>query len=237
MTLTLLYVAERTCVARYSHGKSPSAVVRWFWIAQFLLCLKNAESVLIERYWNDTIAIDIWFYLQLSALLPCTLLMLRALTITPIGPSSPNSDCPRIHPKTAEETASLFSNLTFGWLTNLFQIGYKRPLQMEDLAYLREIDRADTSVRRFYKSWRKELSKTRRKNAEYDAKYGHTSEMSHIRVLKTPSSRRKSDVHSAPKSPRVDHLARYRPSIVRAVLNAFGNPFLIAGPLKLIYGL
>ena len=53
---------------------------------------------------------------------------------------------------TPEESAPLFSKLTFSWLTSLLSKGARTPLTMDDLWQLRDIDSSKDVVDRFQKA-------------------------------------------------------------------------------------
>ena len=122
--------------------------------------------------------------------------------------------------KTKEENASLFSILTFGWLSKLFYTGYKRPLEMKDLDYLIGTDHAHESVKLFYSAWRQQLKKAKEKNAKYNAKHGIQQEQKeniNVNVIDREApllQRQESDQSSAPKHEKLDEDAKYHPSIV-----------------------
>lgn len=269
---------ERRSVDIYSIGQTPGSLVRAFWISQFVLCAKNVESILLQKYSNHTIDIDTWFYIQTFGIIPFFILFVRALTLTPItSEESNNLRAPKMsmqqwngyseldnesfdrrrkstdilalseqrYGKTPEENANLLSILTFWWLTSLFKIGYQRPLEMEDLNFLKGIDHADPSARLFYKSWNKELKKAQQKNIAHSAaesgdRDSGVNSVNSVRVKvedgKEALLRPQCDEHAAPCC-TVDEDAKYHPSLLKALLNAFGGPFFVAAPLKLLYGM
>eukprot|EP01084_Bolivina_argentea_P146148 255987_1 len=292
MLYTLLYVVERRLVQLYAVYESPSVLIRWFWVIQFVLCFKNMLSVLIAKYVNHTIDMDTTFYLQLCLIVPFALLLLRAILLKPLQPqvdfgydsqyfpsklsmqqapynpytqlhdditatdiddlsasrfqsvlsSKPMRIGPKQYTKTAEEEASLFSILTFGWLSKVFTIGYQRPLEMTDLHHLRGIDHAHESVKLFYRSWREQLTKAKHKNAKHASRYAdeqeHKEEDINPLQIQTEApvlGRQVSDPTTAPKHERIDEDSKYHPSLLSALLSAFGTQFFIAGPLKLLY--
>ncbi|KAJ3394478.1 hypothetical protein HDU92_006863 [Lobulomyces angularis] len=67
------------------------------------------------------------------------------------------------HPKqqikqSPEENANFLSILTFGWITPLFKLGYKRPLQFEDLYPPTSILNTNFTVGNFEQYWNEELN-------------------------------------------------------------------------------
>jgi hypothetical protein len=58
-----------------------------------------------------------------------------------------------------ESNANIFSRLTFWWAGNLMSLGYKRPLEKEDLYILNDERLAKNVTSNFEKSWEKELTR------------------------------------------------------------------------------
>ncbi|KAI8877119.1 multi drug resistance-associated protein MRP [Backusella circina FSU 941] len=58
-----------------------------------------------------------------------------------------------------EEKANVFSRLTFQWLTPLMQLGYRKPLVMDDLWNLKKDDQCTVISEQFQKHWQIELQK------------------------------------------------------------------------------
>ncbi|XP_040438824.1 multidrug resistance-associated protein 1-like isoform X2 [Falco naumanni] len=59
-----------------------------------------------------------------------------------------------------EENAFFFSKLTYSWFSRLISIGYKKPLERDDLFELNESDSPYSVCPNFEKQWRKEIQKT-----------------------------------------------------------------------------
>ncbi|XP_042312517.1 multidrug resistance-associated protein 1-like isoform X2 [Sceloporus undulatus] len=79
-----------------------------------------------------------------------------------------------------EENASFYSKLTYSWFSRLMTLGYKKPLEREDLFELNESDSAYNVCPVFEKQWRKENFKS-------------------TKVIKTPAYK---DVTKKPVSPK-----------------------------------
>ncbi|KAM7180183.1 multidrug resistance-associated protein 1-like isoform 2-T2 [Macrochelys suwanniensis] len=58
-----------------------------------------------------------------------------------------------------EENASFFSKITYSWYSRIITLGYKKPLERDDLFELNESDSPYTVCPNFEKHWRKELLK------------------------------------------------------------------------------
>ncbi|KAM8819880.1 multidrug resistance-associated protein 1-like [Eudromia elegans] len=59
-----------------------------------------------------------------------------------------------------EEDVFVYSKLTYSWFTRLISIGYKKPLERDDLFELNESDSPYSVCPKFEKQWRKELQKS-----------------------------------------------------------------------------
>ncbi|NWS41791.1 MRP1 protein, partial [Probosciger aterrimus] len=59
-----------------------------------------------------------------------------------------------------EENVFFFSKLTYSWFSRLISIGYKKPLERDDLFELNESDSPYTVCPHFEKQWRKEIQKS-----------------------------------------------------------------------------
>ncbi|XP_074245585.1 ATP-binding cassette sub-family C member 2-like isoform X2 [Saimiri boliviensis] len=60
-----------------------------------------------------------------------------------------------------EKSASFFSKVTYSWFSRVITLGYKRPLEREDLFELNETDSSYTVCPIFEKQWRKEVLRTK----------------------------------------------------------------------------
>ncbi|RIB17403.1 P-loop containing nucleoside triphosphate hydrolase protein [Gigaspora rosea] len=69
---------------------------------------------------------------------------------SPNPPSSPNIELP-------ETKANLFSKLTFRWLNDLMSLGYKRPLEKDDLYVLNDERSTKFVTDKFEAEWQKEI--------------------------------------------------------------------------------
>uniref|UniRef100_A0A2R9C770 ATP binding cassette subfamily C member 6 n=1 Tax=Pan paniscus TaxID=9597 RepID=A0A2R9C770_PANPA len=61
------------------------------------------------------------------------------------------------HKCSPEKSASFFSKVTYSWFSRVITLGYKRPLEREDLFELKESDSFCTVCPIFEKQWRKEV--------------------------------------------------------------------------------
>ncbi|KAJ3040828.1 hypothetical protein HDV00_010443 [Rhizophlyctis rosea] len=60
-----------------------------------------------------------------------------------------------------EETANVFSRLTFQWMSPLMTLGYRKDLEMDDLWNLRKVDSCAYTGEEFLKNWEDELERKR----------------------------------------------------------------------------
>uniref|UniRef100_A0AC11APY1 Uncharacterized protein n=1 Tax=Ovis aries TaxID=9940 RepID=A0AC11APY1_SHEEP len=84
-----------------------------------------------------------------------------------------------------EKSASFFSKMTYSWFSRIIILGYKKPLEREDLFELNESDSSYTVCPIFEKQWRKEVLRTqeRQKVKSSFHKEAHTRKPSLLRAL------------------------------------------------------
>ncbi len=63
-------------------------------------------------------------------------------------------------------TKSIFSLLTFSWISNVFEAGSKRPLQQSDFLDLEEDDETKQLIEELQKRWNHEVERSREKQRE-----------------------------------------------------------------------
>lgn len=66
----------------------------------------------------------------------------------------------------ADNTQSIFSLLTFSWISGVFKIGSKRPLKESDFLDLPEEDRTNQFTEELQEKWNEELERSRHKGRE-----------------------------------------------------------------------
>ena len=125
----------------YGEGISPSKLVRIFWILQGFVALKVFESLLLRHYIknedidNHKMKLNFDFWFEFIGLIISFFLLLRSIFMKPKFGNAMSNDV------TTEENANISNWLTFGWLNDTLKTGYERPLNLEDLHYLRNFDR------------------------------------------------------------------------------------------------
>ena len=147
VALTGAYLFEKHNEQMYSNAVFPSATVRLSWICQFGIAVKYVESLASHHVYGHSFPNDAYLWSMIGAVCLLTPLMVRGLFISPILPANVRENA------TPEDVAPLLSILTFGWLSDMFKVGYKRPLEMTDLNYLNVNDRCQPLLERFYQSW------------------------------------------------------------------------------------
>ncbi|XP_037233759.1 multidrug resistance-associated protein 1-like isoform X2 [Falco rusticolus] len=84
----------------------------------------------------------------------------------PVTPFPANNSLPHEYSgfqkmkRSPEENAFFFSKLTYSWFSRLISIGYKKPLERDDLFELNESDSPYSVCPNFEKQWRKEIQKS-----------------------------------------------------------------------------
>ncbi|KAG8539103.1 hypothetical protein GDO81_021445, partial [Engystomops pustulosus] len=64
-----------------------------------------------------------------------------------------------------EYRVSFFNRVTYSWYSRIIQLGYKKPLEREDLIELNEEDSSSSVIPVFEENWSKESHKQNRKDA------------------------------------------------------------------------
>nr|XP_020760311.1 multidrug resistance-associated protein 1-like [Odocoileus virginianus texanus] len=84
-----------------------------------------------------------------------------------------------------EKSASFFSKMTYSWFSRIIILGYKKPLEREDLFELNESDSSYIVCPIFEKQWRKEVLRTQEKQKVKSSfhKEAHTRKPSLLRAL------------------------------------------------------
>ena len=108
-----------------------------------------------------------------------------------------------------ESKASCWSIITFSWLNPIITLGYKRPLEEEDLWKLSKGDQAEELTRRFNVHWDKELARS--------------------------TERRSTRAHGEAAGAGAEGAgeAAAQPSLLRALRRTFGCRFALGGFIKL----
>ncbi|XP_063304600.1 multidrug resistance-associated protein 1-like [Pelobates fuscus] len=90
--------------------------------------------------------------------------MLKALTGSSAGYESLSDSGKKVNP---EKNAPLFSKITYSWYSRVISLGYKKPLERDDLFELNEDDSSYNIYPAFENSWRKEILEHDKKGSNY----------------------------------------------------------------------
>lgn len=71
-----------------------------------------------------------------------------------------NGRAPAMSKRNTEENASFFSKLTYSWFSRVVSLGYRKPLERDDLFELNESDSPYIVCPSFEMQWRKEVQKS-----------------------------------------------------------------------------
>ncbi|XP_069338491.1 ATP-binding cassette sub-family C member 3 [Eulemur rufifrons] len=144
-------------------------------------------------------------------------LVLSALILSCFREKPPLFSQKNVEPNPCPEaSAGFLSRLSFWWFTKMAILGYRRPLEEQDLWSLNEEDKSYKVVQRLLEAWRKqEKQEPRRKAAEASGKTVSGEGEALLRAQPRPGG----------------------PSFLRAMLVTFGPSFLIGACFKLIQDL
>ncbi|XP_041062098.1 multidrug resistance-associated protein 1 isoform X2 [Carcharodon carcharias] len=126
-----------------------------------------------------------------------------------------------------ELSASFLSRITFWWFTGMTVLGYKRPLEPDDLWTLNKKDKSKVIVPHLVEEWEKECSKITR-----------LSEM-----VYSPKKNRTKKEHENTEEPDEAHVLllkkkkNLQPSLLKALCRAFGPYFMMSFLYKIIHDL
>uniref|UniRef100_UPI00358E78F9 ATP-binding cassette sub-family C member 2-like isoform X2 n=1 Tax=Myxine glutinosa TaxID=7769 RepID=UPI00358E78F9 len=126
-----------------------------------------------------------------------------------------------LHKKSPEEDASFLNKLLFCWFDRMVYLGYKKPLEMEDLWELKAKDKADAVSRAFEWNWKAEKVLSRRNSGGRNV------------VRKASNSSQILDVGPVVIIQRPEK----KPSLFKAMINTYYAALLHVASYKVIYDL
>ncbi|XP_059510179.1 multidrug resistance-associated protein 1 isoform X2 [Stegostoma tigrinum] len=205
-------------------GVQSSAILLIFWLLA-LLCaippLRSKIMQLIDRESHIDVFRNATFYFYLVGVF--VQFILSCLTDQPPLFSEPDKDtnqCPEL-------SASFLSKITFWWFTGMTILGYKRPLEPNDLWSLKKKDKSKMIVPHLVEEWEKEcFVKTRQSEMIYTPQKNKTK--------KEPTG------SEEPGETQVLILKKKKnlqPSLLKALCRTFGPYFMISFLYKIIHDL
>ncbi|XP_069884465.1 ATP-binding cassette sub-family C member 3 [Dipodomys merriami] len=204
---TLLIQYERL------RGVQSSGVLIIFWFLCVICAIIPFRSKILSAIAEGKISDPFRFatFYIYFALVLCALIMSCFREKSPLfsqGNDDPNP-CP-------EASAGFLSRLFFWWFTKLAILGYRQPLEEQDLWSLNSDDSSQIVVQRLLEAWQKQKKQVTGPKAS--ATFGKKGPLEDEALLGSP-----------PKS--------REPSFLRALLTAFTSSLIISGCFKLIQDL
>ncbi|XP_055507850.1 multidrug resistance-associated protein 1 [Leucoraja erinacea] len=204
-------------------GKQSSAILLIFWLLTLVCAIPKLRTIIMtcirEQRMTDVfreVTYIIYFLLVFVQFILC------CITDHPPLFSEYVQDaklCPEL-------TASFLSKLTFWWFTGMTVLGYKRPLQTEDLWSLNTMDKSKVIVPHLVEEWEKESSKiTKPKEIMYSPKKSRNS------VKKEQENADEAQVLILKKK------GNLKPSLLKALCKVFAPYFMISFLYKVIHDL
>ncbi|KCV70415.1 hypothetical protein H696_02759 [Fonticula alba] len=149
---------------------------------------------------------------------------------------------------TPEEQSNFFSMISFWWMTSTMILGYRKPLEGSDLHRLNAADHSDRLYNQFGTAWAEQL----RRHGHKSGQMGHSEaaaeeeldadedDLVQVDGRSTPSLwsrifRRGRSAGGQRKKKKKSR--KRRPSVLWAVLSAYGAPFGVAAIFKLLQDL
>ncbi|KAL4648167.1 canalicular multispecific organic anion transporter 2 isoform X2 [Arapaima gigas] len=203
-------------------GVQSSGVLIIFWFLSVLCAIVPFRSKILQASLKGAIADKLRFttFYMYFALIGIELIMScfnEKLPLFSNIASDPNQ-CP-------ESSAGFLSTITFWWFTSMAIKGYKNPLENKDLWSLNKQDTSDVIVPKLLKEWEVEKAKIESPQASFH-KSAAAAEANHV-----GGSPEEAEVLLA-EQPEAQ-----QPSLLRALVRAFGPYFLIGSAFKLLQDL
>ncbi|KAG9295694.1 hypothetical protein G9A89_001711 [Geosiphon pyriformis] len=155
LSVTALFFAAILLYQNYSRSHISSSTLSLYWL---FFTFANGIQLRTLTLMGIYTSISWWF--ALCAFSIFLMIVLFVLEILPkprseyeaLDTDEPQNVCP-------EETANIFSRLTFYWMSSLMKLGHSKYLTMDDLWDLKSSDQSAKLSRKFTIAWERELTK------------------------------------------------------------------------------
>ncbi|XP_067859323.1 multidrug resistance-associated protein 1 [Heptranchias perlo] len=206
-------------------GVQSSGLLLIFWLLTLLCAIPTLRSKIMKSV-NQGSDIDVFRDVTFYIYFP---LVLIELVLSCLADQPPLFESVKDSNLCPELSASFLSRITFWWFTGMTKLGYKRPLEADDLWSLNKEDKSKVVVPQLVEEWEKECSKITR-----------PSEM--LYSPKKPRSTAKKEHENAgePEEAQVLILKKkqnLQPSLLKALCRAFGPYFMMSFLHKIIHDL
>lgn len=142
----------------YTRLRNPNGVALFYWLFLLIALAAKLRSLISQQLYHS----DLWYFTTYAVGCGLSVAAFLAEWIWPKTDSRYEAleefeeECPL-------ETATVFSRLTFSWMTPLMRYGYKQYLTEDDLWALAHTDNTKTTGDAFDNAWQHELNHRKEK--------------------------------------------------------------------------
>lgn len=168
--------------------------------------------------------------LEHTKLVPCVFDKFFDLKYFPNAPEAKAKlPCP-------EDSANIFSRITFWWMNNLIVTGFKRPLVDTDVWELQKQKQTHTVHEKFDVEWKKEIEKWKNSPMITEKVKEKKKKDNEEKENLMENANQTSSVSGDDKlEPEFIKRHQYKPSITKSLVRAFGKIYALAAFFKLIH--
>lgn len=140
LTLLSLFVAVSLHWIEYHRCKVASSIVLFYWLFESVGNIAKVINFLIRHTYEDkwTFGHIVFIFTVFQSIVSVAVLLLEALPTKPLMPYQEIQEHLSRRKVNPYDTANIFSRITFSWMSELMQIGYKKYLMETDLYKLPE---------------------------------------------------------------------------------------------------
>lgn len=139
----------------HARTRNPNGVVLFFWLFMLIAFAVKLRSLISQQLYREHVAYFATFCVSVAlAAVEFVLEWLVPKKLSAYDALGDEYECPY-------EYASVFSVLTFGWMTPMMRFGYKHFLTQDDLWNLRKQDSTQDTSDSFDEAWEIQLEKKR----------------------------------------------------------------------------